>query len=272
MADSGQPPTPAGVDRLCAETFLTTHAHDQEDNLLFVRDRLLRSEVDLTELLALYARVVSGKRVPDNLADPLFNVLRLSGVVKTEGGTLRVRNRIYERVFDRAWISRSLPGAEVRRQKAAFRRGQRRASLVAAALIAVIGSLAIGAWQQAKRAERGERAALRATSWPRQVRPKRTSMRATQAGLAQQQEGMAATMKAARDLARHERNAAVVSGQRADESARREREASRHALASAQSEKQQRRIADAETKIAEAQTLDARRHAYIAGIPWPGIS
>jgi hypothetical protein len=41
----------AGVDRLCHELFLSPRAWEQDDNLLFVRERLLRSEAELASLL-----------------------------------------------------------------------------------------------------------------------------------------------------------------------------------------------------------------------------
>src|SRR5262249_57688744 len=44
-----------GVDRRCAEMFLSPQARARDDNLLFVRERLLRSEVDLAGLLSLYS-------------------------------------------------------------------------------------------------------------------------------------------------------------------------------------------------------------------------
>ena len=47
-------------------------------------------------------------------------------------GCLRVRNRIYERVFDREWVTQHMPDAELRRQRAAYRRGLLRATASAA--------------------------------------------------------------------------------------------------------------------------------------------
>ncbi|MGH9944918.1 MAG: AAA-like domain-containing protein, partial [Pyrinomonadaceae bacterium] len=45
------------VDRLCEELFFSRRARERDDNLLFVRERLLRSEVDQTGLLNWYAQV-----------------------------------------------------------------------------------------------------------------------------------------------------------------------------------------------------------------------
>src|SRR5207249_3441047 len=54
---------PKSVDCLCAELFLSPQAREQDDNLLFVRERLLRSEADVAGLLELYRQVRSGKQV-----------------------------------------------------------------------------------------------------------------------------------------------------------------------------------------------------------------
>jgi len=47
--------------------------------------------------------------------------LKLSGAVCPESGNLRVRNRIYARVFDQKWIVEHMPDAELRRQRAALK-------------------------------------------------------------------------------------------------------------------------------------------------------
>src|SRR5262245_56851715 len=124
-----------GINRLCEELFLTRRAKDQDDNLLFVRERMLRSEVDVADLLSLYEQVHRGKRVEDDETNPVVSVLRLSGITRIEEGRLRVRNRIYQRVFDRAWVRANMPDAELRRQRAAYRRGLLRAAAVAALII-----------------------------------------------------------------------------------------------------------------------------------------
>src|SRR5438093_11544002 len=45
---------PADVDGLCKELFLSNRARERDDNLLFVGERMLRSEVDTAGLLILY--------------------------------------------------------------------------------------------------------------------------------------------------------------------------------------------------------------------------
>ena len=66
--------------------------------------------------------------------NPLSGVLKLSGITRSTKGILRVRNRIYHRVFDARWILSNMPDAELRRQRAAFKRGV----IGATALVAVL--------------------------------------------------------------------------------------------------------------------------------------
>ena len=148
----------AGVDLRCEEMFLSPRARERDDNLLFVRERMLRSEGDLAGLLSLYGRVFRLLRVNDDETNPLVSTLRLAGITRVEDGRLLVRNRIYARVFDREWVTANMPNAEVRRQRAAYRRGLLRATVVATVILVVIATLALLAVRQRDRAERQERA------------------------------------------------------------------------------------------------------------------
>src|SRR5207245_6474687 len=125
---------------------------------------------DLGGLLDLYGQVRRGKQVSAGEANKLASLLRLSGIVRVrEGkmqeakgksggpdsgslpfafrllpssGTLAVRNRIYARVFDRDWIRQHMPDAELRRQRAAYRRGLLGATSVAGVVQSGIAGLA----------------------------------------------------------------------------------------------------------------------------------
>ena len=66
----------------------------------------------------------------DEETNPLASLLRLSGIARPVNGCLVERNRIYERVFDPAWVRANMPDAELRRQRAAFQRGVVRAAAV----------------------------------------------------------------------------------------------------------------------------------------------
>lgn len=139
---------PAGVDRLCEGLFLSNRARERDDNLLFVRERLLRSEVDRAGLLGLYDQVRNGKRVRDAESNPLISLLRLSGIVRVVEGYLWIHNRIYYRVFDRNWVLANMPDQELRRQREAFRRGISRG--VAFAVVLAVAVLFLTRWVKQK--------------------------------------------------------------------------------------------------------------------------
>ncbi len=142
------------IDKIVSALFLETHARDSEDNLKFVSDRLLRATDDTDTVLARYAEIVKGKRVPDDDTDPITDVLRLSGIVKSENGTLKVRNRIYETVFDTKWIRKQTTPAELRRQQDAYRKGFLRSVVFSGILGAVFSALALFAFVQANTAKK----------------------------------------------------------------------------------------------------------------------
>jgi WD40 repeat protein len=150
QAPDGQPAkrrawaSPA-VDAHCEALFLARSAQEKDDNLIFVRERLLRSDADLAGLLELYGRILRGKPVAYDETDPLCSLLRLSGIVRVlEGASprLAVRNRIYARVFDERWVVQRMPDAELRRQRAAYRRGLVRATVLSGVVAVLLGSLA----------------------------------------------------------------------------------------------------------------------------------
>src|SRR5207302_10946293 len=79
------------VDRLVQDLFLARGAREKDDNLIFVRERLLRSEEDRAALLDLYRQVWSGKRVRDDDTNPLRSLLKLSGIVGLRIGDCGLR-------------------------------------------------------------------------------------------------------------------------------------------------------------------------------------
>lgn len=151
--------TRAIVDSACRRLFLSHDARQVDDNLAFVRHRLLEYRGDFASLLYLYHRVRSGHRVSDDETNPLCGELRLSGVVTVRGGALRVRNRVYALAFDGAWVRDNMPDAELRRQRAAYRSGVLRAAAVGLAAVFVLGLLAITTANQADVARAAERKA-----------------------------------------------------------------------------------------------------------------
>ena len=103
------------IDRVCQELLLSARAAEVDDNLVFVRERVLRTERDLASLLDIYDRILLGEPVVDDALDPMIHQLHLAGLVRDTGQRLVVRNRVYERVFDRNWIATNRPSAELER-------------------------------------------------------------------------------------------------------------------------------------------------------------
>lgn len=130
--------TAAYVDARCAQLFFTPDARENDDNLIFVRERLLRSEMDRASVLTLYGQILGHKPVQSDRTNPVVTLLHLAGIARPENGRLAPRNRIYERVFDRQWIDAHLPEADVRRQREAFRRGVIRTTAIAALIVAAM--------------------------------------------------------------------------------------------------------------------------------------
>lgn len=160
VAEDASVESASGVDRLCDALFLSPRARERDDNLLFVRERILRSEGDRAGLLDLYARIRRKRRnVRDDETNPLLSILRLAGIIRIHDGYLAVRNRIYYQVFDNEWITANMPDAELQRQRAAYRKGILRAAAVAAVILALMAGLAVAALKQRNRAiEEAQRA------------------------------------------------------------------------------------------------------------------
>ncbi|MBC8140291.1 MAG: AAA-like domain-containing protein [Armatimonadetes bacterium] len=169
QALTAAPQTP--VDTLVADRFLSASARDTDDNLKLASNRLLLADCDKFALLSLYRRIWQNKRVPDDDTNPLCDVLKLSGAVKSQNGFLTVRNNIYRKVFDAVWAEAHLPDAELRRQRGAFRRGLVLASTVAAVVLTAMSSLyllaernALVARRNASRAEQSRNKARTQTN------------------------------------------------------------------------------------------------------------
>ena len=143
VAEDRSAKAPRDVDRHCNDLFLSPKARERDDNLVFVRERLLQAEVDRVGLLQLYDRVRRGKSIPDEETNPITSLLRLSGIARAQDRRLTVRNRIYAEVFDHHWVMANLPVGEVRRQRVAFRKGLLLAGSAAALVLAALLSFAI---------------------------------------------------------------------------------------------------------------------------------
>ena len=82
-------------------------AQDEPEHLRTIRDRILRNESKVVQLLGLYQKILQQREISaDGSAEQIQ--LRLSGLVVEKQGKLKVYNPIYEAVFDRNWVERNL--------------------------------------------------------------------------------------------------------------------------------------------------------------------
>lgn len=82
-------------------------AQDEPEHLKTIRDRILRNEQKAGRLLVIYQEILQqGEVIADGSLEQTD--LRLSGLVVQEQGKLRVYNRIYQLVFNKAWVEKQL--------------------------------------------------------------------------------------------------------------------------------------------------------------------
>jgi len=103
LAESPPPAwSTTAVDERVRELFLGPGG-ETDTNLQFVRDMLARKAFNREAVLTAYDAIRSGASVPDKELDQVASWLKLSGIVRRQDGLLRVRNAIYEQVFDQRW-------------------------------------------------------------------------------------------------------------------------------------------------------------------------
>ena len=129
--------TPERLDRQVEESFLTTDRDallGRDLHFKWIQDYVLDRRYNVRAGLRLYARILKGWRVPENEDSLIQTRLKLAGLVRSYEGVLNSRNRIYERIFDGAWIQRHMPHS-------------RRAYAIAGALVAasLVGAGVTGA-------------------------------------------------------------------------------------------------------------------------------
>ncbi|MDF5731290.1 MAG: AAA-like domain-containing protein [Rhizonema sp. PD38] len=98
----------AALEEVVSSTFFGAMSQ-QDNNLQFVRDMLTKRVPNKDQLLSVYREINLGKHpVIDEEQSMIKSHLKLSGVVWREDNTLRVRNRIYQGVFNAEWVEKEL--------------------------------------------------------------------------------------------------------------------------------------------------------------------
>lgn len=242
--------TEAAVDALVAETFFREKS-EQDSNLRFVRDMLLRQGPDFRGILPVYRKIRLGPRpIRDDEHSISKTQLKLSGIVTRHAGVLRLSNAIYATVFDRRWLKEHWPEHWFRRIPLYIRAS---AAVLIAALAAIIVLLTIFLGREAR---------LRVEA--------QTMRESTAAALDLAQTARAAT-ETAREAAEDRRRIAVQSDslaqlarQSAQDSAVIAQVQRRLALAAAEEAERQRQIAEVTIETARRQRRMARDSARVA--------
>lgn len=85
-------------------------SQDEPEHLRTIRDRILRDERHSDRLLKLYQQILIAGIPADDSREQME--LRLSGLIVKHQGKLKVRNRIYEAVFNQTWVEKALNAAQ----------------------------------------------------------------------------------------------------------------------------------------------------------------
>ncbi len=99
---------PQWIERLVRSQIIDHwETQDEPEHLRTIRNRLLRNEANTPRILGCYLEILQQGQIPlDNSLEQ--RELLLSGVVEKRGSRLRVRNPIYEMVFNRDWLNQQL--------------------------------------------------------------------------------------------------------------------------------------------------------------------
>jgi WD40 repeat protein len=243
------------VDRLVDAAFF---GNEGDNNLSFVRDMLTIHAPDLEGILTTYREIYLRRRpVADEEHSVVKSHLKLSGVVRREGGLLHVRNRIYRKAFDEAWVGTHMPPNWPRRLQ--------RAAIAALALFFIaLVPLALYAWDQKTKAEG---ALNKAEEARREAVAQRNEAEHQKATAVQQSQIADESRKKAEVSAEVARNAK----ERAEKSAIAERSAkevavqqTQRAKKSAVAERSAKEVAVEKTLLAKAEALKANKSAEAA--------
>ncbi|MEM6453153.1 MAG: AAA-like domain-containing protein [Cyanobacteria bacterium P01_D01_bin.105] len=82
-------------------------AQDEPEHLRTIRDRLLRNQQWAGRLLGLYQKLLNGAPVPTDDSIEQTELL-LSGLVIRQAGHLRIKNQIYQAIFNGEWVTQQL--------------------------------------------------------------------------------------------------------------------------------------------------------------------
>ena len=110
---SGTLTIPPGTEAFWVESIVRSHiihkweSQDEPEHLRTIRDRLLASEQIASRTLGIYQQILALEDVPTDDSREQIELL-LSGLVINHQGYLKVKNPIYQAVFNSEWVTRHM--------------------------------------------------------------------------------------------------------------------------------------------------------------------
>jgi WD40 repeat protein len=112
-AHSGDLKIPPGTEDFFVESVVRENiinkweSQDEPEHLKTIRNRILRNEQRAGRLLGIYQQILQGVEVSTDDSREQIELL-LSGLVEKKAGLLKVKNRIYQEVFNTKWVEKQL--------------------------------------------------------------------------------------------------------------------------------------------------------------------
>ncbi|AFZ28435.1 WD40 repeat-containing protein (plasmid) [Cylindrospermum stagnale PCC 7417] len=113
MGHGGLDPIPPGMESLWIENLLKTRiierweSQDEPEHLRTIRDRIERNGQRAGRILGIYQKVLQDIEIKSDDSQEQIELL-LSGLVVRHEGILKVKNRIYQQVFNQQWVETRL--------------------------------------------------------------------------------------------------------------------------------------------------------------------
>jgi WD40 repeat protein len=104
---------PAGTEAFWIESIVRENiidkweSQDEPEHLRTISDRILLNEHRADRLLGIYQQILQGVEIPTDDSREQIELL-LSGLVVKQEGLLKVKNRIYQAVFNLEWVEKQL--------------------------------------------------------------------------------------------------------------------------------------------------------------------
>lgn len=103
---------PPGTEAYWVESIVTHiidkwESQDEPEHLRTIRDRLVSNERSSGRNLGIYQQILAGKDVPANYSREHIELI-LSGLVVNKQGYLKLKNPIYQAVFNCEWVAKQL--------------------------------------------------------------------------------------------------------------------------------------------------------------------